>query len=269
MMTRSLFKKMICVAAALFLALSLAACGGGEESGGAPKEKAGDDQGGAPVESEQKKESAEGKDSKNSDAGKIKLSKDGTVVLLESGYSYDKEYGSVCIGAIIADTNSENAYEYSGIEVTAYADDGSILATEEEASATVQPGEKVPVSLNLDTKDKKPKKVEIKAVVGDEIDPDDEAVKTSELVCSNITEHFDKEYGELSYTGEVTNKGASDSEDASVYVILKKKGKIVWAYQDYASVSDLSKGSKKAFDISFYPQAEYDEYEIYAVDETY
>lgn len=263
------------MAAVLVMAMALTGCGGGE-SGGAPTEQTADDQGGAPVESEQQKSSEDEQKEEKAPAdntaksgGKIELSKDGKVILLESGYSYDEEYGLISVGALIADTNSENAYDYPGISVTAYADDGSILATEEATMDSIQPGEKLPVVMSLDTKNKKPKKVEIKEVQGDEADPDSEAIKSSELVCSNITERFDKEYGELSYTGEVTNKSSRDSDEITLYVLLKNKGKIVWANEEFDAVTDLAKGEKKPFDMSFYPKAEYDSYEIYAVDISY
>ncbi len=252
----------------IVLAIAMSACGDDKSSddssggsGGAPVEKQKD-------ESDQNDDSAkEEKEASNSSSDgaatsvkNFKTSKNGTIVVIESGYRYDGE-GSLEVGALVGNANSESAFVDFGLTITAYADDGSILGTEDVTQFTIQPGEIRPFSTSIETKDKEPKKVEIEAIEGDEEKADSKAIKTSDLAVSNVSENVDKEDESISYTGQITNKSKTDTDGGMVVVLLKNKGKIVGTGYEYV---DVKAGKKKAFDFTVYGLIEHDKYEMYA-----
>ena len=274
--------KFLTILMALVLAFSLGACGGSD----APKDASSDESSGAPVEktddsasnednnadsnSESGNDSNDSNDSSDSSqnetaggkAKELKTSETGKIEVLESGYSYEGEDG-LTAGVILGNANSKKAFEYPGVRVTAYGDDGSVLGTTEGSCEMILPGEKAAFSVNIDTKGKKPKKVEVKADQGDEASDTEGAFKAKDVPVTNVTENVDKEYDEISFTGEVENKTNEDLSMPYLITILRNKGKIVYAYEEM--LDDIPKGGKLPFDFSFYSKVKHDKYEFYMV----
>ena len=227
--------KFLTILMALVLAFSLGACGGSD----APKDASSDESSGAPVEKTDDSASNEDNnavsDNDNSDssdssqtetaggkAKELKTSETGKIEVLESGYSYEGEDG-LTAGVILGNANSKKAFEYPGVRVTAYGDDGSVLGTTEGSCEMILPGEKAAFSVNIDTKGKKPKKVEVKADQGDEASDTEGAFKAKDVPVTNVTENVDKEYDEISFTGEVENKTKEDLSMPYLITILKAR----------------------------------------------
>lgn len=263
-------KTIVSILLAVMVAFALCACGSdsdkkeSEDSGGAPVEKEKDESSSGDSSAEEKEDSGDADNGFKTGSKKFKTSKDGKVTILESGYGIN-ESGTVTAGALLANKNSEKAFEYFGINVTAYAEDGSVVGTEEDTQSKIQPGEIRPFCTTIYDDKKKVKKVEIEVVEGDEIAADSDAVKSQDLSVSNISETDDKDMDWTEYTGILKNNGKKDIEDGYVIVLLKKKGKIVGA--GYESGISVKKGSKKAFELTTDGIFKHDKYEAYGFSE--
>ena len=257
--------KALIIMMVLALAVALCACGGSD----VPKDASSDEPANAPVEKTDDSSSNDENTSEDSDkdsssytkAKALKTSESGKIEVLESGYSYDKEDGYVTAGVVIGNASSKKAFEYAGVRMTAYGDDGSVIGTTEATHEYILPGENDAFSVPLDTKGKNPKRVEFKADQGDEADDTEGAISSKDVVVLNTSENIDEEYGEIQYTGEIENKSKKDISSPYITVLLRKKGKIVYAYEEL--LDDLPKGEKTPFDFSFSSKVKHDKYEFY------
>ena len=147
--------------------------------------------------------------------------------------------------------------------LTAYDENGDVLATGDQMMNKIQPGETQTFASILDCNGQKPDKVEFDIDSGEEMSPADDAIKSSDLEISGTNERND-EYGETSITGNIKNNAAIDTESVAVTVLFKKDGKIVSGSTDF--VDNLGAGKEKAFEIIEYDVPEHDSYEVLGLD---
>lgn len=236
-------KKIVALLLATSMTLSLSACGGSDSSS-----------------SDSKKSSA-----KTAEAKKSKKVENQDVVLTESGYSIkDDGMGNVYAyyGFTLQNPNTESASQFPVVTVTAKGEDGSIIATYDQTLYFIAPTDSVSFGSVLDCNGKVPATVELSASSGTFVSGKTSGVvSTSSFEVSNTNE-IPQEYGETSYTGEVTNKSASDFDNVAITILLKNNGQIV--YGDTTYVSDLTAGATKPFELSEYDVPEHTEYVITA-----
>lgn len=268
----------------MLLGMTLAACGSNESAaekesaggGGAPVEKTADgsESGGAPESKTEKSDSdksdADAEKSKGKNGAdptkKLKTSKDGELKIIEKGYSYSSE--SVNAVAIVGNYNSEDAYESTTATITAYGDDDNILGTEEAYISFIQPGEVQAAYTTIETNGKKPKKVDIELNEGYEANVDENKVPAYQIVAMNFSEQVvDKELNWTKITGQVENKSNNDIDDVGLVVVLRNKGKMVYA--DSSTLNNVKGKKKKAFEVELLEGApKYDSMQIYTSDES-
>ncbi|MBO4459031.1 MAG: hypothetical protein J5778_00060 [Clostridiales bacterium] len=195
----------------------------------------------------------------------------GTVEIIESGYSIGKLLNSpYCYwGVVYKNTSTTHSYNFTKINVTAYDKDGDVIATDSQTMSLIRPGETIAFGDGaFDLNDEKPDKVEF------EIDPGDEdsifgalteagGVAVSELELSQVKDKTKKK-GYPVFTGKITNNSENDTSLVAISVILKKDGKIVGGTVSY--VRDLNAGSTKAFEVKSLHKFKYDSFEVYAYD---
>lgn len=223
------------------LALSVTACGGG--SGDSSSESSGNG------ESKSSTETKEPSD----------------VSITESGYSVvDDGYGNVYVyySATLNNPNTDVASQFPVIKITAKGSDGSIVASSDQTLLYIAPEDSVTFGSMVDCNGISPATVEITAANGDFIPGDSEGVvHTSNLVVSNTSE-LPGTFGDTSYTGEIENTGDKDLANVAVTVTLKNNGTIVYGSTTY--ISNLSAGSKQAFELTEYNVPEHTEFIITA-----
>lgn len=206
--------------------------------------------------------SSESTDSDAGESGSADKAKAVDVEIVESGYSMaDDSY--MVYGFVIENPSEDTAYEFPKVIITAYDENGDVLATEEQTMNKIQPGEKQAFGSVVDCNGQDPDKVEFVAESGDAISPSDDAIKSSDLEISGTNERTD-DIGETSITGKVKNNTQSDTDSVGVTVLFKKDGKIVYGTTTY--VDNLGAGKEKAFEVSEYEVPEHDTYEVSAHD---
>ena len=261
----------------LLLGMTLAACGGNEPAaekesaggGGAPVEKTADDSESA-EEPESKTEDSDAEDSKGKNGidptKKVKTSKDGKLKIVDKGYSYGE--GEVSAVAILGNYNSEDAYDYTTVTVTAYDDDESVLGTSEAYVTFIQPGEVQAAYTTVETNGKKPEKVDFELNEGDEANVDENKVPSYQIVAMNCSEQVvDKEMNWTKITGQIENKSSNDIDDVELVLVLRKKGEMV--YLDSSTLSNVKGKKKKAFEVELLEGApKYDSIQVYTSDES-
>ena len=184
------------------------------------------------------------------------------VQLVETGYSLSEE-NYLTFAFVINNPTEDTAFEFTDITVTAYDENGDVLATGDQMMNKIQPGETQTFASILDCNGQKPDKVEFDIDSGEEMSPADDAIKSSDLEISGTNERND-EYGETSITGNIKNNAAIDTESVAVTVLFKKDGKIVSGSTDF--VDNLGAGKEKAFEIIEYDVPEHDSYEVLGLD---
>jgi len=187
------------------------------------------------------------------------------VKIVDSGYSIQSDDSDVyvCWGATIENMNSDYAYDFPTVTITAYDSDGAVLSTDDQVLSNIQPGEKQSFGSSLDCSGSKPEKVKFTISSGDKVQPSNDVIKSSDFKCSGTKERKDS-YGDVSYTGQVENNSKIDTDSVAITVLIKKDGKIV--YGDTSYVDNLKSGASKAFDIDVYDLPEHDSYAISALD---
>ncbi len=237
-------KKIVALLLATSMAVSLSACGGSDSS--------------------DKKSSSESS-TQTTKAKKSKKVENQDVVLTESGYSInDDGMGDVYAyyGFTLQNPNTDSASQFPIVTITAKGDDGSIIATYDQTLYFIAPTDSVSFGSVLDCNGKTPATVEFSASSGTFVSAKTSGVvPTSSFEVSNTNE-IAQEYGDTSYTGEVTNKSDSDFDNVAITILLKNNGQIV--YGDTTYVSDLTAGATKPFELSEYNVPEHTEYVITA-----
>lgn len=204
----------------------------------------------------------ESTDSDAGESGTPKEEKSVDVKLVESGYTMAED-SYMKYGFVIENPSEDIAYEFPKVIITAYDENGDVLATEEHTMNKIQPGERQAFGSVIDCNGQDPDKVDFVAESGEKISPSDDAIRSSDLEISGTNERTD-EYGDTSITGKVKNNSKSDTDSVGVTVLFKKEGKIVLGTTTY--VDNLSAGQEKAFDLSEYDVPEHDEYVVTAID---
>lgn len=182
--------------------------------------------------------------------------------IIEQGYSVGQDH-YMNFGLVIENPNKDVAFEYPTIIITAYDENGEVLATSEETGNYIQPGDKQAFGSSFDCNGKKPSKVEFSVESGTAIAPSDTAVKSSDLKATGVNDR--KNDDEVTVTGKIMNMSQNDTEDVKVVVLFKNDDKIV--YGDYTFPSGgIKAGSEKPFELSEYDLPSYNTIEVYAVD---
>ncbi len=233
-------KKLVTLLIAGTLALSVTACGGSGETS--------DNSSGNAVSSD----SSESKEPSE-------------ITITESGYSVvDNGYGNVYVyySATLNNPNTDVAAQFPVIKITAKGSDGSIVASSDQTLLYIAPDDSVTFGSLVDCNGIVPATVEITASSGDFIPGDSESVvHTSNLAVSNTSE-IPGTYGDTSFTGEIENTGDKDLTSVAVTVTLKNNGTIV--YGDTTYISNLTAGTKQAFELTEYNVPEHTEFIITA-----
>lgn len=165
-------------------------------------------------------------------------------------------------GFTLQNPNTDSASQFPIVTITAKGDDGSIIATYDQTLYFIAPTDSVSFGSVLDCNGKTPATVEFSASSGTFVSAKTSGVvPTSSFEVSNTNE-IAQEYGDTSYTGEVTNKSDSDFDNVAITILLKNNGQIV--YGDTTYVSDLTAGVTKPFELSEYNVPEHTEYVITA-----
>ncbi|MBQ6401064.1 MAG: hypothetical protein IJI20_02120 [Firmicutes bacterium] len=184
------------------------------------------------------------------------------VQLLESGYCLTEDC-YLKYGFVIENPSKDTAFEFPVVTVTAYDENGEVLATGDQTMGKIQPGEKQAFASLMDCNGKKPDKVAFDIDTGDAIAPSDEAIRSSDFEIAGTNERTD-EYDETAVTGTIKNNSASDTDSAAVTVLFRKEGKIVCGTTEF--VDNLGAGKEKAFEAAEYGVPEHDAYEVTAID---
>lgn len=222
-------KELVAFVLAVCMIFCFAACGGGDESTSAEQEATGGPE------------------------------------IIDSGYDVQASDGDVYIywGAKVKNTNENNAYEFYTITITAKDSDGNVVATEDQTMNVIQPGEEQAAGFVFDCNGEEPDQVEFTIDEGDEISPDDSAIKSSDIEITGTNERTD-EWGETAFTGTIKNNSEKDTDTIGVVLLLYKDGKIV--YGDTTYVDNVKAGGEKALDMSEYEVPEHDSYELHGID---
>ena len=203
-------------------------------------------------------------DAAQPDAGEsstVEEEKSVDVEITESGYSVGDD-GYLNYGVVFHNPSENDAYEFHKVIITAYDENGDVLANEEQVMNRIQPGETQAFSSIVDCNGQTPDKVEFLPESGDRINPSDDAIKSSDLEISGTNERADE--WDTSITGKIKNNTSSDTDSVGVVVLFKKEGNIVGGNLTY--IDNLSAGQEKAFEISGFEVPEHDSYEVTAID---
>ena len=184
------------------------------------------------------------------------------VQLLDYGYSVSEDNFMTC-GYVIQNPSEDTAYEFPVVNVTAYDENGDVLATEEQTMNKIQPGETQAFTSLVDCNGTSPDKVEIDIDTGEAISPSADAIKSSDLEISGTNERTD-DLDDTSITGKIKNNASKDTDSAAVTVLFKKEGKIVYGATSF--VDNLGAGKEKAFEVTEYNVPEHDSFEVSALD---
>ena len=175
-------------------------------------------------------------------------------------YVTDDNY--IKYGYEIKNSSKKTTYQFPTVTITAYDENGHVLATEDQVMGVISPGEKQAFGSVADCNGKSPDKVEFTVDSGQKIFSTNE-VPSSSFKITGTNERND-EFGETSITGNVKNDSKKDLSDLQVTVLYKKDGKIVCGSSTY--VDNLSAGQQKAFEVSDYDIPDHDKYEVTALD---
>ena len=187
------------------------------------------------------------------------------IAVTESGYSIsDDGYGNVYVNysATLNNPNADVAAQFPVIKITAKATDNSIVASYDQTLLYIAPNDSVTFGSLMDCNGIVPATVEITASSGNFIPGNSEnIVHTSNLSVSNTSE-IPGSFGDTSYTGEIENTGDKDLSNVAVTVTLKNNGTIVYGATTY--ISNLTAGSKQAFELTAYNVPDHTEFIITA-----
>lgn len=160
--------------------------------------------------------------------------------------------------AIIRNPNNNYTAEFPKLNVTVENSDGTVLGTTETMDSTILPNDNIVITgmltiskLSGTESAKVSYNVECSDFVKDSIYG---GIRSSYFVASNVTENGSN------ITGKISNNGSDDADLAKVTLILRKKGKIVYAESTFL---DIAGGQTKAFQFQSYDgYPQHDEIEI-------
>lgn len=176
--------------------------------------------------------------------------------IAESGYSMDGDY--LNYGVKVHNPNKSYYIEFPTYVVTAYAEDNSVLATEDQTLYVIAPNEEIYWCGQIDCKGQTPAKVEFTTKKDTEDYTKNGKDMNSKISVDNVNK-IDDEYS-TSFTGIVKNDYNS-SIDAAIILILRKDGAIVGG--EYTFVDSVASGQSSAFEIGVYHDIDYNSYEVY------
>lgn len=201
----------------------------------------------------------------SSDSSSSKESEKKQLEITQSGYSPTASGDYLNYAFIITNPNEDYKVIFPNVTITAYAEDGTIIATQDEIFDSLAPGETTADSGTMAMNGQTPAKVEFEA----EYDEDDyysstDAAISDQLVISNTSVSTDT-WGYSKFTGQVENTSDEDLTLVKITVVLKQGDQIVGGDMTY--IDELKAGNTKPFEISaFGTNIEYDNYEFYAQD---
>lgn len=178
------------------------------------------------------------------------------LVFVDSGYSQDEDLGYLNYGVLIKNPTNQ-LVQYPVYSITLYDKDGKIISSEEQTLTGISANDTVAFGTSVDSKGKKVDKIEFKSKVADDDFTNNEFVKSTDFVISNVNTI------DASFTGEVENNSEKDFSQVALTLILKKDGKIIYGDTNY--IENLKSKDKSPFEINEYIIPQYDTYEIYAI----
>jgi hypothetical protein len=192
--------------------------------------------------------------------------------ITESGWVYysDSYSSYVYYGLRIQNPNSDLIASSPTIKITIKAADGTVLASEEDYSPQIAPGDTVAACGQIDTKSEEPATVDFTVSVSDYSWSNykaDMIAMSSDFLVSGAT-LFEDRYSR-SITGEVTNKSNLDCDVELVAILRDSSGKIVCGYQTYGQ--EVEAGGTTSFEINIYTSTlpVYETIDVYAFDSTF
>lgn len=201
----------------------------------------------------------------NSTESKSTKSEKEPLEITQSGYSSTADGDYLNYAFIIKNPNEGFKVIFPNVTITAYAEDGTIITTQDEIFDSLAPGEITADSGTLAMNGQTPAKVEFEA----EYDESDyikstESAVSEKLVISN-TNMTEDTFGYSKFTGQVENTSDEDQTLVKITVVLKQGEQIVGGDMTY--INELNAGGTKPFEINaFGSSVEFDSYEFYAQD---
>ena len=188
------------------------------------------------------------------------------IELVDSGYSIvpSGDYTYVYYAVTIKNPNEEYAIEFPEIMVTAKAEDGSILETENQTLNSIAANDTITYANYAMYEGAPADKVDISVRNDDNNYMHQEGsgvIRADDLAVSNTSEN--KGSYDTKFTGEVSNNSTVDLDMAGIVVVLKNEGKLVGGYTTY--IDNLKSGTSLPFDLSISNDVTYDAYEIHAI----
>lgn len=150
---------------------------------------------------------------------------------VETGF-IENEFGTTDYAVVVENPNEDVTAEFPTITVTGYDKDGAILFSHDAMTDYIYPGEKTYITgsdqaSNVDH-------LEVQATVTDEnwITVSDDDKYTFEV--SDVNDQI-SEYGDITFTGNVTNNSSTDVSTVMVNVLCRDAdGKLLCGYTTYA-----------------------------------
>lgn len=226
-------KKVLTMFLALLLCFGLTACGGSDND----------------TSKEDKKDKVEKKDEEKK-----------ALEIADSGYSMAKDY--LVYGVAVKNPNNEYSIEFPTYVVTAYAEDGSVIATEDQVLNLISPQETIYWAGQVDCKGQTPAKVEFTTKKSDKKFTKDKKTINSTLSIENPNEVVG-DYN-TTYTGIVKNDHSKDLESVAIILILKNDEKIVGGQSTF--VDDIPSKQTAPFEINSYHDVPHNSFEIFTYD---
>lgn len=195
---------------------------------------------------------------------------DGQQIQLGLGvYSWvkDDRYCRLYYAARLQNPNAEYAIRSPKIQITPVAENGAILATQEDILPAVAAGDTVMYANQMLYEGDSPANVEMTASNGDDaylFQEDAGIPRQSDIEVTNVSETGSET--EKNYTGEVTNNSGQDLNSVCITVIFKNGENVIGGLSGF--MDGLQSGETKPFeirDINGAALLEYDSYEIYAM----
>lgn len=158
--------------------------------------------------------------------------------------------------------NTEQWIAQPKIKVTAYDENGNVLASEDKTVMFMAQEQTVKIAGMMFTDDREPADVQFSVVGSSDIAKPTKA-HTIELEVKNTNELTD-EYGIYRVLGEIENLSDSDVNifNQEVTLVLKQGSEVVYAMSTY--VDDLTAGATTTFEFVDHDVPDHDTYEVYA-----
>lgn len=183
----------------------------------------------------------------------------------ENGYSMIGNY--LYYGIKIHNPNKKYTINFPTYTVTAYAEDGSIITTEDQVLNYIAPKKDILWSGLLDCKGQTPSKVEFTTKKDEDNYSTNVIDKNSLLSVENTSVINDGYY--TSFTGIVKNNSKEKFNNVAIILILRKENKIICGEMTF--IDNIQEEQSSPFEISNsqFDEINYDTYEIYAYDWSY